>query len=313
MRWILWVGMGLLLMPCVSGLEVTDYKVIAEIENNVLRENVTLTITNTLDSALEELSYPFAENIREVGAFDGDGALVSKVDYRKGRTYVSCEFREPVYPGEQVTVTFTYLNPGAITTVGESYLLSTTYSLLANVKNFRIVLMLSEGYGISEEGVSIVPTPDEISSDGRRVIVVWDMRDPIPTEFREFRLFVRYERLVKDYTSYIVPGAAGVILLGLAFAILGYKAYSNRRDGEEKEENNGITSKIDILKEDEQRILRMVIEENGIKQRKIQDETGFSKAKVSKIISELEKRGAIIKEQIGRKNRIYLSDKLKET
>lgn len=311
MRWLLWVGVVLFLMPCVSSLEVTEYEVSAEIENNLLRENVTLTITNTFDTSLEELSYPFAEDIREVVAYDGEGLLGSEVDHRMGSTYVKCNFREPVLPGEQVTVTFTYLNPGAITTVGESYLLSTTYSLLANVKNFRVVLMLPEGYGISEEGVSIVPTPDEISSDGRRVIVVWDMRDPIPVEFREFRLFVRYENLVTDYAGYIAPGAVGMFLILLA--LLGYRTISNRRDDEAREENDAITSKIDILREDEQQILRMVLEENGIEQRKIQDETGFSKAKVSKIISELEKRGAIIKEQIGRKNRIYVSDKLKET
>ena len=70
--------------------------------------------------------------------------------------------------------------------------------------------------------------------------------------------------------------------------------------------------KIDILKGDEQAILKLVMEEDGIDQRKIQEITDFSKAKVSKIISELEKRGVVRKEQIGRRNKIYLAGKLRE-
>jgi uncharacterized membrane protein len=73
-----------------------------------------------------------------------------------------------------------------------------------------------------------------------------------------------------------------------------------------------IQEKIDILKEDEQLILKIVAEDDGIDQREIQRRTDFSKTKVSKILTELEKREAIRKESMGKKNKIYLTQKLKE-
>ncbi len=76
--------------------------------------------------------------------------------------------------------------------------------------------------------------------------------------------------------------------------------------------HESIEGKIDILKEDEQLILKIVAEEDGIEQREIQRRTDFSKTKVSKILAELDKRGAIRKETVGKKNKIYLTEKLKD-
>ncbi|MFV2040863.1 MAG: helix-turn-helix transcriptional regulator [Candidatus Hydrothermarchaeales archaeon] len=44
----------------------------------------------------------------------------------------------------------------------------------------------------------------------------------------------------------------------------------------------------------------------------MQRKTDFSKTKVSKILSELERREAIRKESMGKKNKIYLTEKLKD-
>ncbi|MFQ5815282.1 MAG: helix-turn-helix transcriptional regulator, partial [Candidatus Hydrothermarchaeaceae archaeon] len=155
---------------------------------------------------------------------------------------------------------------------------------------------------------------------------------PIPTELREFRAILLFERLIEEQPSeqpsivvvreeppepisnrevlpYAVIGVLVLILIPLAWHYL-------REEGitiaDYFDKRRIIEKKIDILREDEQSILKLVVENDGIDQRDIQRTTGFSKTKVSKILSELEKRDAITKQQIGRRNKIYLSSKMKE-
>ncbi len=313
MKRLISVLLVLFFFQAVQASEIEDYRARAHIEGTALLENVTLTIVNSQDDYLFEFVYPFDPDIGGVRVYDDKGMLESETEYRTGRTYVSLVFRDPVPPGGKTQVTYEVRRRSAVSAYGESYLLTTTHSLLANVKNFALVVELPEGYVLPEDGVNVVPKPDEVTSDGRRVIIKWDIEDPIPAELREFRVSVRFEKLLAPET----PAQGVVLLMVLASAflvlLLAYRLFSLYSRLKEKGGKAELAEKIDILKEDEQRILKMIIDEEGIEQRKIQAETGFSKAKVSKIISELEKRGAVRKEQIGRKNRLYLAEKLKET
>ncbi len=191
--------------------------------------------------------------------------------------------------------------------------------MLANVQRFDLTLRLPEGTGLNDPSVDVVPAPSEITSDGRAIILMWTESNPT-----DFRIFVRYEPLPppEESTTTTISLASTSTSLGnsnplqseevqlflsififfLFTMLLLLKLRARPR----------IREKIKILKEDEQLILTLVAEEDGIEQREIQRRTDFSKTKVSKILSELEKREAIRKESMGKKNKIYLTQKLKE-
>ncbi|MFQ5975229.1 MAG: helix-turn-helix transcriptional regulator [Candidatus Hydrothermarchaeales archaeon] len=336
MRQIIILLMVLILIPIASAQEIKDYKVEATVEGPKLYEKVAITIVNNHDYSLKEISYPFNGMIEDLKSYDPQGGLESDTNYIGDKTYVKVFFRGQLMPGGEYTVNHEFQSPQKISEYNKTFLLSTAYSLLANVKNFELTIRLPEGMGIVEGEANIVPKPEEVTTDGRQIILRWTKKNPT-----EFRVFVRYEPLVVKTTpppttlspttlppttlppttqpSIIFPvwyaylpilSAVLIILLILLISYImiekwGLKLpFSRGRD---------LSEKIDILKEDEQEILRIIMESDGIVQRKIQDLTGFSKAKVSKILSELEKRGAIRKEQIGRRNRIYLTEKLKES
>ena len=64
---------------------------------------------------------------------------------------------------------------------------------------------------------------------------------------------------------------------------------------------------LSVLKKDEKMVLECLIKRKGeCKQRQIVRETDFSKAKVSRILMDLEKRGVIKKERRGRTNIVQL-------
>lgn len=69
---------------------------------------------------------------------------------------------------------------------------------------------------------------------------------------------------------------------------------------------------LDVLPDDERRILAPVIDAPGITQIKLRDRANFSKSKVSQTLTDLEKRGLLYREPQGRTYRVYPADDLKE-
>ena len=68
-----------------------------------------------------------------------------------------------------------------------------------------------------------------------------------------------------------------------------------------------------VLTSDERRIVEEIIRSGGeIKQEEISQRTGFSRSKVSRIISELEERGVITRERVGKTYILRLARELVE-
>lgn len=69
---------------------------------------------------------------------------------------------------------------------------------------------------------------------------------------------------------------------------------------------------LDVLPNDERRILEPVVESPGLTQIEVRDRSGFSKSKVSQTITDLEKRGLLYRESQGRTYRVYPADDFDE-
>jgi len=67
---------------------------------------------------------------------------------------------------------------------------------------------------------------------------------------------------------------------------------------------------LDVLPDDERRVLEPVLESPGITQIALRDRSDFSKSKVSQTVSDLEKRGLLYREKQGRTYRVYPGDDL---
>jgi uncharacterized membrane protein len=67
---------------------------------------------------------------------------------------------------------------------------------------------------------------------------------------------------------------------------------------------------LDLLPEDERRVLGPVVDSPGLTQIELRDRAEFSKSKVSQTVSDLEKRGLLYREPQGRTYRVYPSEDL---
>lgn len=69
---------------------------------------------------------------------------------------------------------------------------------------------------------------------------------------------------------------------------------------------------VEILPEDERRVLEPVLTSPGSTQIELRNRSSFSKSKVNRTVSALEKRGLLYRERQGRTYRIYPSDELRQ-
>lgn len=172
-----------------------------------------------------------------------------------------------------------------------------------NVKNLIFRIKLPPAYGINNEDVSaIIPEPTYLQSDGKRIIVLWEMKSPsTPALYK-----IKYNSLVNNNgfdTNILVYLAIVLILLISAGLSLFYRS-SKKGDVEVKIPHS-------LLSEDEMTICEIIKNEGGkIKQKKLSSITGFSKAKITKILSNLEKKELIEREPIGRTFVITLKKKI---
>jgi len=306
----------LLAFSAAHAQEILDYSVHVDVEDGMVRQRGTLLLRNNHEAPLRMITYPFSGQVKGLKTFDEIGGLESRVELRGGRSYVTTQLRESLRSGENATILYEFHDPAAISSFNNTYTLVASYPVLANVKSFSLVLMLPEGAGLLEPDVDVVPAPSLITSDGRRIILEWRASNPT-----DFRIFVRYAFLLpqaNNETSTPVTATTlaepplleqeRLLLFLSALLLLIFTALLALR----LMERRGIEERIDILKEDEQLILKLVAQEDGIEQREIQRRTDFSKTKVSKILAELEKRGVIRKVSTGKKNKVYLTQKLKE-
>ena len=299
------IGLLFFLASPAFALNIEEYQAKAHIVDSKLVEEVTIRIYNDKEEPLARFTYPFGGKLNNLTVSDSAGELEYSSKYAGEKTYVTSTLREPLVTDRAYDITYKFYLDEQITQKETTYILSTTHSLLANVKTFDFTIALPEGYGIT--GPRVSPHTEKFVSDGRRVVIEWNLHEPIPPELREFDAIVLYENLLGEKLPWW-EGKENYIYLIITAVVLVASVNLSKRFRKKKQTKN----KIDILKEDEQAIMRLILEKDGIDQREIQRETDFSKTKVSKILSELEKRRVIRKEQAGRRNKIFLTKELKE-
>lgn len=158
---------------------------------------------------------------------------------------------------------------------------------------------LPEGYALTNTTVipAIFPTASNIVSDGRRIIVNWNIENM--TVDQSFKLQTLYEPLKDEFPiSLVSTGVVSILVLaGMAF-------FFYRRLKKPKEVI------LSVLDDFERKVVEVMTNAGGeINQRKVVQETNLSKAKVSRVIKRLQERGLVEVTRLGRTNKLKLSQK----
>ncbi|MBW2967054.1 hypothetical protein KY362_01065 [Candidatus Woesearchaeota archaeon] len=178
---------------------------------------------------------------------------------------------------------------------------------------WRISLSLPEGAVLEKPmnyasvgGSSVYPRPKALETDGQAMTVVWEFRDVKKGD--DVGLYVSYKEPFRHWGWVIL----GIIILILLAAGASYIAYSLSKNGsragrEAREDDDERQSSHSHLKEDEEQIVNILkLKEGSCEQGTLRVATGFSKAKLSGLLKEMEQRKLVHKEKRGKKNLVFL-------
>ncbi len=197
-----------------------------------------------------------------------------------------------------------YATSYPIAEVGENTLFRYTDRLPYQADSQQVTLTLPVGYIIprekgKDESFYISPKPAEVYSDGQRVILNWEQKG------QELPISVLARKVIGPPLGWIATTASSALVAAVlaVWFVLGQRRVQKQKPSKKKK------VVIPALMDNEQRIVEFLKQNGEVWQKQILGATGFSKAKVSRLIRNLEQRGVITKTIYGNTNKIALKQK----
>jgi len=231
---------------------------------------------------------------------DADDVRIT-IDEQKTDCLIQAEFaRCGNLPKGSHNVSITYETSYPVAVSGDNTVFRYTDKLPYPSTQQQVTLQLPVGYIIprergKDESFYISPTPKEVYSDGEHIIIDWEQKG------QELSISVVARRVVGPPLTWITISALAVAVAA-GFSIWAVLRERRPRIQKQKKKQTVIPG----LMESEQKVVDFIREKGEVWQKQIQLTTGFSKAKVSRVIRNLEARGVVTKTVYGNTNKIGL-------
>lgn len=298
-----------------------EYLIEIRPSDDATREILRFTIVNDLDQTLREGNYTIIADISNVKVFDSKGLLQFSTLQLGDASIVTFQYRDPLVRGDsaEITISFeseeilgksTFISEG---TKHEDRVVSTAFTAPAEVRNLKIRVHLPDGAwlprslgdGATITGSPVQPLDGEIVSNGTSLSIFWERSNLSRSD--RFDLFVAYR----------FPGAATRLPLWIVLVALvagagagGFCIFLVMR-GKTAEATTQHT--LALLEEGERRVLKLVTDAGGeMRQDDLMKASGYSRARVSQLVTHLEKLGLIRKERFERTNKLFLTGEVRE-
>lgn len=192
-----------------------------------------------------------------------------------------------------------------VKTVDSKSLFSLDLSLSDDINQAFAAVKLPEGYALTNTSLisSVFPTASNIVSDGRRIIINWNI--PNVTSEQSFKFQALHEPTKNPFTGLFGLGVSGILSVGiLSLFVAGGGILLYRRVKKPREVI------LSVLDDFERKAIEVISDAGGVvNQRKVVQETNLSKAKVSRVVKRLQERGLIEVIRLGRTNKLKLIKK----
>lgn len=294
MKKILSVFLILVFIGSVSATTITDEDVSIDLENS--RVNISMDVTEMTSSAFYYTS-SFPVNNDFEARIDGEPADCNKEPLPPG-SYVTCNVNSSDFK-----VNFVYTTQGLVTERNGVNIFRYTQSIQRPTDSYNLKVFLPSGTGlIDESNVSLpVISPEDgfSGTDGQRIFVEWDKNPSLgQLSFQTIYTPVSDQGSEGPDLVWILPLIIGSLIGGVI-----YLFFSMRENLDEAYED---------ISQDGKDILDTIREnDNSMLQKDIVDNSEYSKAKISSVISELEEKGIVNKSKEGRSNKISIARKYK--
>jgi predicted transcriptional regulator len=177
--------------------------------------------------------------------------------------------------------------------LGQKFYFNGDFTTDEDIQELLVTIRLPEGMVLSKDLIS--PPEGGISSDGRRIITVWKYSNVTSAQPLRFQIFYESTAAAVIPWKYVLLGAA---IAGSTIFFI------SRRIRKPKEVI------LSVLDDYEKRVIDIITKSGGeVNQKKVVQETGLSKAKVSRVVKNLVNRGLVEVQRLGRVNKLKLVKK----
>lgn len=284
----------LLIVPVSARVEIALYKHTTSLDMRV-KESLKLTFINLGNATIDTVRIRVP--IRSWGwrVYDEKG---NPLKFYPGIDQMNITFREPLGPNELRTIECFYFSEGIVRNIGGVSKFSYTLSTFYPAKNVYFTVKLPPGKYVLEKDLIDPITPEKYStgSDGRSILIHWYIPE-LKTE-QKFTIWFEVSGVTKLYT--IIGIGILAIILVLMLVVFAFRKFLRPKK----------VISLSLLKEDERKVLEAIME-GEITQKELRKKLGFSKAKLSRVIRDLEERGIIEKRPYHRTNIISLKKELR--
>jgi len=284
------LGLTILILPALSETQLYQYSVNAEIyNNNTLHYEFNIIFVNHPDQIFS-LSIGSPYNIKVNSSAD------CVIEESMLGTSVVCNMKT----SSRTLINIGYDSDRYINKRDNYLLFECPIIVPEDVSTLSFLVKLPVGTGLKEPVEdSYTPEGALIGSDGRRPILSWQMQNLQKGERTDFTIAFEKISETSSITGYMFYLPTVVIISGVVISFgLFYQFYWRGRD---------FKVILPILKKDEKIIFESIRKHgSGVKQKLIVKDSGYSKAKVSKVLKSLNERGIIKLERIGRTNKVYI-------
>ena len=196
------------------------------------------------------------------------------------------------------TVNTSYETDYPIANVGDNTIIKYTDKLPYPAEKQMITIKLPVGYIIprekgKDESFYITPKTKETYSDGQRIILYWEQKG------QELPISIIARQVIGGLSALWVIAIISAVLIAGATSWFVVRRKKTPKPAKKK-------TIIPTLIDNEQKIVNFLKENGEVWQKQIHQATTFSKAKVSRILRNLEERGVITKTIYGNTNKIAL-------
>ncbi|HLD41765.1 MAG TPA: helix-turn-helix domain-containing protein [archaeon] len=264
--------------------------------SNIPHEKITLTLEYP---AGKELVLPFFTKVSNLRATSNFGNAACSAETKPYGTDIVCSTTAVTELNRSLIMEFDL--PEAVKGVGEQLSFKQEFYAPLDTETLSVQVTLPEGTGLVKDKIPYIPSDGQSASDGRKIYLFWKHSNI--SAGQTFATQVSFEPLNKGDEfplAFFIPALAAVGGIGFYF----YRRSSSLAK---------LKVLLPILKPDEKKVIESLLSNKGIANQKvIVRESGYSKAKVSKVLKNLHERGLVQLERLGRSNKVYLTSDVKK-
>jgi uncharacterized membrane protein len=261
-----------------------------------LEESTAEAEVKVADLTSSQFTYITSAEVEAVDAYIGEESLECGVETLTLGSEIRCD----TDISHNFTVDINYSFSGLVTdTGGPDHIFRYSHPIYRPTESFTLRTTLPQGAGLQQNSTNTAFSPPDgvTGSDGRRIFVEWKKQPQIGDT-------LNFEVDYQDYNDERGVNYLQIIgMISLISLISGLGFLYWRRLNMEN-----IETVYNSISDDERDVLEL-LEENGgeMLQKDVVNETDYSKAKISGVVSDLVEKDIVEKEKEGRSNKLRIS------